>query len=596
MEAATEAIITAESLSESQSPILSEKDSLLVLVKRKLEKRGEANRCKESKQRKPIIFDPSTLIKKKAEDILKDMEENIQKVGKREGNVGERDIKFLKCKLVENYTEEFIRESLNKHPEMEVGKPDSLLPLIEKRAMERHLQLKSKFKSSPIPSPTGSSIDKLKKFCQDPFAFYVYKNTQGFKKIQSKPARKADMGVSGVKKSPRRLKKYDKNKNYADTDIPFGIHEASEEMRDIENNSKDFVTPSPSMREYENIYMGERSSLEVNSKRYYEEEEGNINFIGSNSSTPRREHQIGSLPLNLPLSLNKISIFDSKGPLQPPLPLIPQPHNNIISNYGRDNKYNKYNKPIKYNKYNKYNTYNKYNKYKDSSESSLSGMPSIPVNMSFNGGSYVGVKDKGEKYKKERDVNKRNNIEEMDLDKLEEKDLVYEMPPPNGKCREYSLPMRKTARDITFILSPTLSPLSPTPSPKSLSPALSPKESKMKRLAQLNQFIGTCKQNTHDLTSFHQKFISADDTYQKLKSIDKHNAQLDYMEAEKGIQAFDDLMKKNNGLEEFVQKEVKIEQIKNRNKFFFDGGRTGVKDYMNFQRKLVGKHKTYVGK
>ena len=627
------------SLSEAQSPILSEKNSLLVLVKRRLEKRVSPRQSRINlsleKPKFSAHVDAGFVEEKRVEEILKEVEieqikswedKHSNRVKGEIKNPGEKDIKFLRSKLVENYTQDFIKSSLTKHPELELGKPDSLLPLIEKRTMERHLQIRSKFKTSSVASPTGNPVEKLKKFCQDPFAFYVYKNTQGFKKFRSRP-----FHMARSKPSPIRC---EGEEQPIDMIKALGVNRE----RSLYDDSGS-VSPEPPLRKHI-IIKHKNSRYNINHKdapappqiaksstisprgniTISKIEDNCINFTGSKkellnmscmeakpdltlipvgksisiqteSGNPKRKHPSPFIPNFLPGFQGNISMFEQE---HVELPAIPKKESPIPADLQYSKKLRREGKQRKHQKTISLTPLISPASTSSSFEKRTTFMNGVRRDISNrNSGSISPINVLNESVEEELETVREIPKKMVNLNQRYSRHERHKLLEENGRNPQYiynsqaetehHLPLHSTAKEITSLLQHT-----PSMSKISL------KEKKMKRLAELNKFIRKCKsKNNEDMELMEENFNKASERHEILKGVENKVEETGYMEAEKGIQAFNDLMKNNNLLESFVHNEVQIEQLNSRNRFFFPQHRGIIKDSMSFKKKLIGKHKTY---
>ena len=115
-------------------------------------------------------------------NICKYLEKQELKAQGKDGNssYAKEEIKEARRKVIKEYSDRITKSSFE---EGEVGNLD-VFPYIGKQGMKRHIQKTSKFKFSSIPtSPKHDSPQKrIGTFCEDPFAFYIYKNREGYNK------------------------------------------------------------------------------------------------------------------------------------------------------------------------------------------------------------------------------------------------------------------------------------------------------------------------------------------------------------------------------------------------------------------------------
>ena len=193
---------------ELKSPVLESPNSLLGLLSRSFENKIANHHHKHRMNPSPSRIPPPLLTKLTNISEISQEERNpslpkakvsvmdkwqeigklikLQKGGNRMLSVEEvvaDDLSFLKQKLIKKYRDEFLRLGLQEDPSL-LSK-GNILPFIEKRSFERHLQKQFHFNyTTTLPvSPKGKVEESIVGFGDDPFAFYVYKKRNGFQSM-----------------------------------------------------------------------------------------------------------------------------------------------------------------------------------------------------------------------------------------------------------------------------------------------------------------------------------------------------------------------------------------------------------------------------
>ena len=182
-------------------------DSLLQMVQRysrgKLKKENEERICNSSASKKELIGtnfwkDPEIALgeimkvnekealesfKSRSKSILLDPYQNVAKT----------DIKFLKKKVVNQYT----RQLFDSFKSMRRPNNSEIMRMIENKSNLDLRQKKNKFKQTLIRiNPALQQKERVRMFCDDPHAFFVYKQRDSFNRIVA----------------PKPKTKYEKNK------------------------------------------------------------------------------------------------------------------------------------------------------------------------------------------------------------------------------------------------------------------------------------------------------------------------------------------------------------------------------------------------